>query len=365
LPSTAKSCCRSTNTVYQYYQRVYLKSSLQKEADHIKEGNRGAAKKLIGISFVLSLLLVVGKFYAYYITSSNAILTDALESIINVFATGFAFYSIYLSSLPKDENHPYGHGKIEFFSAGFEGALIFFAGIFIIYQSVLNFIDPDPLENLPVGILIVGVSAVLNGILGYVLKNKGAEIDSFTLIADGKHLLTDAWSSMVILVGIAVIYFTGYVILDSVISILFAFYILYNGYSLMRLSIAGLMDESNPETMKKVVKVINDSRKDNWIDVHNMRIQKYGPDLHIDCHLTLPFYFDLHQVHGELKDMEESLVNNFSSNVEIFIHADPCIPGPCCNYCRVKDCPVRKNPHIVDFDWTVENMALNQKHFMK
>ncbi len=305
----------------------------------------------------------MGKFYAYYITSSNAILTDALESIINVFATGFAFYSIYLSSLPKDVNHPYGHGKIEFFSAGFEGALIFFAGIFIIYQSIVNIITPAPLENLPLGILIVGISALINGIIGYILKKKGAVIDSFTLIADGKHLLIDSFSSFIILIGIAVIYFTGYVFLDYVLSILFAFYILYNGYSLMRISIAGLMDESNPQSMSKVVNILNTARKDNWIDIHNMRIQKYGPDLHIDCHLTLPYYFDLHKVHTEVKDMEDTLVNHFSSNVEIFIHADPCIPGPCCNYCRVKDCPVRKNPYHVDIEWNAENMALNKKHF--
>lgn len=340
-----------------------MKSTLKNTGDIVKERNTRAAKKLIGISFFLSLLLVTGKFYAYYLTSSNAILTDALESIINVFATGFAFYSIYLSSLPKDENHPYGHGKIEFFSAGFEGALIFLAGIFIIYQSILNIINPSPLENLPIGILIVGITAVLNGILGNILKSKGGEFDSYTLIADGKHLLTDALSSVIILIGIAIIYFTGYYLLDSIISILFAFYILYNGYTLMRISIAGLMDESNPETMKKVVNVINESRKDNWIDVHNMRVQKYGPDLHIDCHLTLPYYFDLHKVHTEVKDMEDSLVNHFSSNVEIFIHADPCIPGPCCNYCRVKNCPVRKNPYNVDIEWNAENMTLNKKHF--
>ncbi|MDQ3393673.1 MAG: cation diffusion facilitator family transporter [Bacteroidota bacterium] len=328
-----------------------------------KPKNKHLAKKLIGISFTLSLLLVVVKFYAYYLTSSNAILTDALESIINVFASGFAFYSIYLSSLPKDVNHPYGHGKIEFFSAGFEGALIFFAGIFIIYQSVLNLIDPAQLENLPMGILIVGVSAVLNGAVGYILRQKGREMDSFTLIADGKHLSTDAASSIIILLGIAIIYFTGYYLLDSIISILFAFYILYNGYVLMRISIAGLMDESNPEALGRVVDVLNNSRKNNWIDVHNMRIQKYGPDLHIDCHLTLPYYFNLQEVHAELKDMEETLENNISSNVEIFIHADPCIPEKCCNYCRVKNCPVRQNPYQVDVEWNAANMALNQKHF--
>ncbi|CAN5245894.1 cation diffusion facilitator family transporter [soil metagenome] len=326
-------------------------------------GKREVAKRLIIISFLLSLVLVVIKFYAFYITSSNAILTDALESIINVFATGFAFYSIYLSTLPKDTNHPYGHGKIEFFSAGFEGALIILAGVFIIYQSILNLIEPEPLENLPVGIFIVAFAAIINGYLGYILHKSGTEMDSFTLIADGKHLITDAISSFILLFGIAIIHFTGYYILDSFISILFAFYILFNGYSLIRMSVAGLMDESNPQAMGKVVAILNANRKVNWIDVHNMRIQKYGPDIHIDCHLTLPFYYNLHKVHEELEELRKSLENNLDSNIEIFTHADPCIPGPCCNYCRVKGCAVRENPYKFDIDWNAENLAKDQKHY--
>ena len=326
-------------------------------------GKKEKAKRLITISFLLSLLLVGIKFYAFYITSSNAILTDALESIINVFATGFAFYSIYLSTLPKDTNHPYGHGKIEFFSAGFEGALIFLAGVFIIYQSVINLIEPEPLENLPIGIVIVAFAAIVNGFLGYILKNSVTQMDSFTLIADGKHLITDAISSFVLLLGIAIIYFTGYYILDSIISIFFAFYILYNGFSLMRISVAGLMDESNPAAMEKVVRILKTNRKENWIDVHNMRIQKYGPDIHIDCHLTLPYYYNLQKVHLELEELRQSLVDNFENNVEIFTHADPCIPGPCCNYCRVKNCAVRENPYNFDIDWNAENLAKDQKHY--
>lgn len=330
---------------------------------HIVNPNKVSAKKLIRISFFISLLLVVAKFYAYYVTSSNSILTDALESIINVIAAGFAFYSIHLSALPKDVNHPYGHGKIEFFSAGFEGALIFLAGIFIIYQSVLNIIEPTVIENLPFGILIVGISAIINGVLGYVLQSNGKKLDSFTLLADGKHLLTDSISSFLLLIGIAIIYFTKYYILDSIISILFACYILYNGYFLIRLSVAGLMDESNPEALAKVVSILKANKRDNWIDIHNMKIQKYGPDVHIDCHITLPYYFNLQKVHNEIKDLEEVLSNKFESNLEVFTHADPCIPGPCCTYCRVKDCAVREMPFSVDVEWNGENLAKNQKHF--
>jgi cation diffusion facilitator family transporter len=286
-----------------------------------------------------------------------------LESIVNVVASCFALYSVYLSSLPKDENHPYGHGKIEFFSAGIEGTLIILAGIFIIYQSIYSLIYPQQLAFLPYGMALVGFSGVVNGVLGYVLQIKGRELNSLTLEADGRHIFTDAISSFVLIFGIGIIYFTGMFFLDSVFSILFAGYIIYNGYFLVRRSVAGLMDETNPEAINTTVKVLNDSRKENWIDIHNMRVQQYGGDSHIDLHLTLPYYFDLIQVHDEVHRVEEVLEENLPGNTEVFVHADPCLPESCCHYCQVRDCPVRKYPKSKKIRWNAENMSKNQKHY--
>lgn len=325
--------------------------------------NQRLKKRLILISVVVNVLLMLAKFSAYYFTSSNAILTDALESIINVFASGFALYSVYLASQPKDKNHPYGHGKIEFFSAGFEGALIILAGIFIIYESIKNIFNPAEINNLPIGIIIISVTIVANGILGYSLKKEGKKEDSLTLIADGKHLLTDAASSFLMVIGITIMYFTQFYFLDSILSLLFAVFILYNGYQLTRKSVAGLMDENDPVAMKKIVDVINKNRRRNWIDIHNMRIQKYGADLHVDSHITIPYYFELTEVHKEIDLLETVLKEGFKNNIEIFTHADPCIPGPCCKYCQVKNCPVRQNPCIKEIQWNSENLANNQKHF--
>jgi len=320
-------------------------------------------KHWIIASFVTSILLLIVKFYSYYITNSNAILTDALESIVNVVASGFAFYSIHLSSMPRDQNHPYGHGKIEFFSAGIEGVLIILAGIFIIYQSIYNFLYPAMLRDLPFGMALVGFSGAINGLLGYMLFKKGKQLDSLTLEADGKHILTDAFSSFVLILGVAIIYFTGYNFLDGVFSIMFALYIVYNGYGLVRKSVAGLMDERNPTSVIAVVKVLNKYRKNNWIDVHNMRVQQYGADKHIDLHLTLPYYFELKEVHDEVEEVEEALEKNISGHVEVFVHADPCLPEKCCHYCQVINCPVRKYEKTQKISWNVSNMSKNQKHY--
>ncbi|WP_316929107.1 cation diffusion facilitator family transporter [Nitritalea halalkaliphila] len=193
----------------------------------------------IRLSFAVSIVLLVLKFYAFYITKSTAILTDALESIVNVVSAAFASYSIYLSSLPRDENHPYGHGKVEFFSAGVEGVLIMLAGIFILYQAVYNLFFPEELENLREGMLLIGFSGLVNGALGFALQRKGKALNSITLEASGKHLLVDTLTSVLLLLGIGLILLTGFQFLDSVIAILFSMYIGYSGYGLVRRSVGG------------------------------------------------------------------------------------------------------------------------------
>jgi cation diffusion facilitator family transporter len=317
----------------------------------------------IRVSFIVSVLLLVVKFYSFYITNSTAILTDALESIVNVVAAGFATYSIYLASRPRDDNHPYGHGKIEFFSAGVEGTLIILAGVFICYQSIYNLFFPNDLEKLVEGVLLVTFAGTVNGVLGYFLQRKGRVLNSLTLEASGRHLITDTLTSFLLVFGVLIIYLTGYEFLDSVIAILFSFYIMYAGYGLVRRSVAGLMDEADPRAVEATVKVINQNRKNTWIDIHNMRVQQYGGDRHIDLHLTLPYYLDLKQVHDEVEQLEKVLEDDWKGDMEVFVHSDPCIPDKCCHYCQITDCPVRKVPLDTKIEWTASNMSKNQKHY--
>lgn len=327
-----------------------------------KHSNLQPQKKAILTALCISIVLMLAKFVAYFITHSNAILTDAAESIVNVLASSFAFYSIYLATLPKDENHPYGHGKVEFFSAFIEGTLIAIAGIIIVFKSGYDLLYPKPITQLFEGAAIIGATGLINLVTGYYLITTGKKHKSITLEADGKHLLTDAITSAGLVIGIVLIKLTAIYWMDSVISILLGLYIIYNGYKLTRRSVGGLMDESNITLVETIIEILQQNRKDPWIDVHNLRAQQYGADLHIDCHITLPYYFDLNKVHQEISDIDKMINGNADRKTELFIHADPCLPA-CCNYCRMKDCPVRQEPFNAEIKWTIENATKNQKHF--
>ncbi|SEJ23728.1 cation diffusion facilitator family transporter [Dyadobacter sp. SG02] len=317
-------------------------------------------QRLIMLSFMASILLTGLKFFAFYLTSSNAILSDALESIINVIASGFAFYSVYLSSQPKDRNHPYGHGKVEFFSAGFEGALIIIASIFIVVEAIKRLMDPAPIENLAQGSVFIVFTIFVNTAIGYKLLTEGRRANSLALVADGKHLMSDSISSVVLILSVGLIMLTGYVWIDSVASLLFGLFLAYSGSQLVSKSVAGLMDASDELLLDKVIKVLNENKKDEWIDVHNLRAQQYGSDLHIDCHLTLPYYWELQKVHETIHDFENILKGSQPGETEIFVHADPCV-YQCCYFCRIDNCPVRQHSFVQDIEWDAAKLTKNEK----
>ncbi|QEC51149.1 cation diffusion facilitator family transporter [Anseongella ginsenosidimutans] len=299
----------------------------------------------ISLSLGMSLLFCVLKFTGWYLTGSRSILTDALESIINVIATAFALYSVYLASKPKDRNHPYGHGKIEFFSAGFEGGLVLIAGVFILIGSIEVIQSPRQLESLNWGVAIITVSLAGNLLMGIKLVRKGKELNSLTLYADGKHLLSDCYSSGVLIAGLLIIRFTEWYLLDSLLSIALALVIIFNGYRLVRKSLSGLMDEADEKILEKIAELLNANRDPRWIDVHNLRVQRYGPDLHIDCHLTMPRELTFEEAHAEIGRFEQLLENSFEGHVEVFVHADPAA-------------------HKADMErpWTIRDIVTNKRH---
>jgi len=305
---------------------------------------------------------MLGKFTAYFLTSSNAILTDAAESIVNVLASAFAFYSIYLSAQPKDINHPYGHGKVEFFSMFVEGILILLAGILIIFKSAYNVFFPVEVKELFSGSIIIGVTGLVNFFVGQLMIKESKTTNSLVLYADGKHLLTDALSSAALMAGLLIIYFTGLLYFDSILSIIMGLYIIYNGYKLVRKSVGGLMDESDFKVVNEVITILNQNRHDSWIDIHNLRTQSYGNELHIDCHVTLPYYYELNKVHDEISQIDTLINQKGFVRTEFFIHTDPCLPQ-CCHYCRMKACPVRSEIQTKNFVWTPQIVTRNHKHY--
>jgi cation diffusion facilitator family transporter len=306
-------------------------------------------------------VLLIAKFTAYYITHSVSILTDALESIVNVVAGFIGLYSLYVSAKPKDIDHPYGHGKAEFVSAAVEGTLVFSAGAIIIYNAVRNIFIPQTIQQIDIGIYLVGATAIINWVLGYVSLNRGKKHHSLALIASGKHLQTDTYSTFGIIVGLLLISFTGYTWIDSVVAIGFGGFIIFTGYQIVRQSLAGIMDEADMDLLEKMVGLINQNRRDAWVDLHNLRVIKYGNVLHVDAHLTVPWYFNIIQAHEEIEVLAKLIRKDYGDTLELFVHSDGCEYFQC-PLCDKKACPVRQHPFEKEMVWTVDNILQDQKH---
>ncbi len=310
---------------------------------------------------VISILLFIIKIIAWYITHSVAILTDALESIVNVIAGLIGLYSLYVSAKPKDIDHPYGHGKVEFISAAIEGTLISVAGAFIIYEAVNNLRNTHHIQKLDYGIILVSITAIINYAAGAVCEKTGKKNNSLALIASGKHLKTDTYTTAGIIGGLLLLLITKINWIDSAVAILFAVVILITGYKIVRSSIAGIMDEADIDLLKKMVDTLNKNRSVNWIDLHNLRIIKYGPTLHMDCHLTVPWYFNVHEAHKEIDALSGLVRQNYGESVELFVHSDGCLDFSC-RICDKQECTQRKNAFEKKITWTMENISRNNKH---
>ena len=310
---------------------------------------------------VVSVLLLSVKFIAYYSTHSVAILTDALESIVNVAAGFIGLYSLYVAAKPRDDDHPYGHGKAEFLSAAVEGTLIGSAGAIILYKGTQHIINPVELHKIDYGIWLVAATAVVNFIVGYFCLQTGKKNNSLALMASGKHLQADTWSTVGIIAGLLLLYFTGYKWIDSTVAILFGGYIIFTGYSILRRSIAGIMDEADTKLLTRLVQVLNSNRKENWVDLHNLRVIKYGSVLHMDCHLTVPWYLNVHEAHREIDALAELVRNEFGESLELFVHSDGCLPFSC-RICNKANCSERKNNFEQRIVWSLENISQNKKH---
>ena len=331
------------------------------EAISVQQKEKNSNLRLQFWIAVASSLLLIAKFIAYYLTNSVAILTDALESIVNVFAAFIGLYSLYISSLPRDANHPYGHGKAEYLSAAVEGTMILAAGAMIIYKSVRTFIDPVPITELDLGIYIIAGTAVINWILGFITERQGKHNKSLALVASGHHLKTDSYSTLGIIAGLIIISITGKAWIDPAVAALFGLMIIYTGYRIIRRSIAGIMDEADMFLLTKMIDLLNKNRHDNWVDMHNLRVIKYGNILHVDCHLTVPWYLNVNQAHDEVEQLGNLIRQEFGDALELFVHTDGCLYSQC-HICDKKACHVRQHELKQTITWTVENILQNKKH---
>ena len=280
---------------------------------------------------------------------------------MNIIAGAVGLYSLSIAYKPRDSNHPYGHGKAEFLSAAIEGTLIMLAGGFIIFEAVSQLIHPRELQQLNLGILLVSASAVINYVVGYFAVKKGKANGSDALQASGHHLQSDTYSTIAIIAGLLLIYFTGIRQMDSIVAIIMSLVIMVIGYRIARKSVAGIMDEADEKILVKVIALLDKSRHQNWIDIHNLRVIKFGNTLHIDCHMTVPWYLNVRQAHAEVENLRVLVEDEFGSAMEFFVHADDCVVS-CCPVCIKTECPVREHSFSKKIQWDMVNVIPNKKH---
>jgi cation diffusion facilitator family transporter len=310
---------------------------------------------------VVGIILFIAKLIAWHMTNSDTVFSDAMESTVNIIAAFMGLYSLFVSAKPKDENHPYGHGKVEFVTSAVEGALIVFAGIMVVIQAVNSLLHGNELSKIDYGIFIIAATGLINYILGYYSIQKGKKENSLVLISSGKHLQSDTITTAGVVVSLVIVYFTKLFWLDAAIALVFSMYIMFVGYKIIRSALKGIMDEADPEMLENLAKILEKDRKTEWIDIHNTRIQQHGEKLHIDSHLTLPWYYELRTAHDSMEEVIKKIVENMDRNIEFNIHMDDCKPFSC-EICQIMDCPVREKPFVKKIDWTANNISQVQKH---
>jgi len=295
------------------------------------------------ISLVVSILLLAAKYQAYRLTGSTAILSDALESIVNVVAAIFALGGIIFAGRPADRNHPYGHGKIEFFSAAFEGGLIAFAAVLILYEVVLSLVVRLQLRELDTGLLIISGAGLANLALGLFLVRTGRKHQSLTLLADGQHVLSDFWTTVGVVVGLLLVRVTGIWWLDPLVAAVVAVNLMWTGFRLVRHAAGGLLDEEDTLLLNRLLGVLGGHVGQGIIRVHHLRAIRAGRFHHVDAHLVVPEFWSVDRAHEMAEDLAERVIRTLGVDGELIFHTDPCHRAYC-PMCDLADCPVRREP---------------------
>lgn len=282
-------------------------------------------KTVVLISLAASVLMLVGKLTAWYLTSSVALLSDAAESLVHGVATGLAAFSVWYAERPADAAHPYGHGRIAYFSAGFEGALVFATSIAVVWNGINSFADSAPLQHLGVGLWIAGGLAAFNLVLGLALIRIGRRHNTLILVANGQHVLSDMWTSVAAIAGVGLVMFTGVRWLDPLAAIVIGVLIMVNGLRLVQQSYAGLMDQVTPELTERISGVLQEHVTDGRISgYHQLRCRQVDNVLWIDAHLLVPAETRVDDAHERATALETDLEQRLAGfDVRVTSHVEP------------------------------------------
>lgn len=300
-------------------------------------------KRAALLSLGVSIVVLSLKFLGYYATNSTAILSDALETIANVVTALVALIVIKFAMEPADDNHPYGHGKLEYFSAAFEGGIILFAALAILFESTRSLIKGTSVHDLQTGLIYVAVASAINAIAGFYLIRVGRQKNSETLKASGSHLMADVKTTAGVVLGLVLYEATGLKWIDPAVGIAVGLWLGWESTQIIKKNIGGLLDEADLESVDVLTQKMNNHLRPEIIDIHNLRIIRSGSFHHIDAHLVVPYFLDIQNVHELIDVFEKQVVNEYPFEGEFAFHTDPCYQNYC-RVCEVKHCTVRKTP---------------------
>lgn len=280
------------------------------------------------LSVAVGLAMLALKWAAYLLTGSTSVLSDALESVVHVGAVLVMLGMLRLAATPPDHDHPYGHGKAEYLSVGFEGGMVALAGLAVYWEAARTLWKGEPISDAGLGLVFTAAAAVINLALGWHLLRIGRRTASRILVADGHHVLSDVWTSAGALVGLALAAWTGLTWIDRVVALVLATYVCWTGASLVRQAIHGLMDQTDRQLLLRVVAAINEIRDPAWIDVHNLRARVSGDFAWVDLHLTVPADWRVDRAHGVVEGLEHHILERLGRQGAVMIHLDYPHEGP-------------------------------------
>ncbi|MDZ4286415.1 MAG: cation diffusion facilitator family transporter [Prosthecobacter sp.] len=284
--------------------------------------NHSPVRRAMALSLAAGFVMLVLKVSAYLLTGSAAILGDAAESVVHIIAVAFAAFSVWLAEQPADQNHPYGHSKIAFFSAGVEGVLIVAAAVYISYASVIRWIGGLGVTHLGMGVSLTVATIVINGALGFYLIHTGRKHDSLIIKANGKHVLTDGWTSLGAVIGLALVALTGQFWWDPLCGLIMAGNILVSGYGLLRQSVTGLMDEADSTLASELEIALNRETRQRGVSFHALRHRNAGQAHYVDVHFLFPDEMLLKEAHRLATEIEAAVEKSVDKQVHITTHLE-------------------------------------------
>lgn len=309
-----------------------------------------AALSAATLSIAAGVVICGIKFAGYLATGSSAIFSDAVESVNNILAALVSAFAVWQSARSPDRDHPFGRGRLEYFSAGFEGGLIALAGILILYEAAPRLFTGVTLTRLDAGLALTALGSGLNAALGWILVRVGRRRNSAALIADGMHVYSDVLTSLGLLLGLGLVYLTGWNVLDPLLAIGMALWLLYAGGRIVLGSFHRLMDRVSPATLAAVVAALATVRRPEMILPHRLRLRETGPQLEADFHLIAPRFLTIEDLHRIELEIGAGLIRSLGRPLDLLIHSDPCADEHCFA-CEMGNCPVRAEERRASALW--------------